>query len=209
MSSVPAVTVPFGCQSVVVWRSAARRTNPFLAAFQGDKGQYNQTPCSVLYTRDGVTAVVTKQNTLIPMTAMRCARLHLAPCGRAVGWRLVACPAPEGHRHCLQKRRLRGHLITVHLKGGPEVGRHESLSVVRSNRTRGSGRKLEPSKFHTNMRKNFPVRVAQLPRGVGGSPSLEILKPAWTRCCATAVGSCVGGVGLGEVLRSLPGLTTL
>lgn len=194
---------------MVVWRSAARRTNPFLAAFQGDKGQYNQTPCSVLYTRDGVTAVVTKQNTLIPMTAMHCARLHLAPCGRAVGWRLVACPAPEGHRHCLQKRRLRGHLITVHLKGGPEVGRHESLSVVRSNRTRGSGRKLEPSKFHTNMRKNFPVRVAQLPRGVGGSPSLEILKPAWTRCCATAVGSCVGGVGLGEVLRSLPGLTTL
>ena len=106
----------------------------------------------------------------------------------------------------LEKRRLTADMISAYqyLQGGARL-----YSVVCSNRTRGSGRKLEPSKFHTNVRKNFPVRVAQLPRGVGGSPSLEILKPAWTRCCATAVGSCVGGVGLGEVLRSLPGLTTL
>jgi len=52
---------------------------------------------------------------------------------------------------------------------------------VPSDRTRGNGHKLKQRKLQLNMRKNFfPLRVTEpwnrLPRGVGKSLSLEILK---------------------------------
>mgnify|MGYP001858293534 CR=1 FL=1 len=54
------------------------------------------------------------------------------------------------------------------------------FSVVLSNKAVGNGHQLEHMKFHTNMRKNFTLRVTEhwhrLPREVAESPSLEIFK---------------------------------
>ncbi|KGL73189.1 hypothetical protein N309_13250, partial [Tinamus guttatus] len=83
----------------------------------------------------------------------------------------------------LEKRRLRGELISVYkyLKGGSEEDGAGLSSVVATDRTRGNGHKLKHQKFHRNLRKNFlTVRVAEhwnrLPRDVVESPSLEIFK---------------------------------
>jgi len=92
----------------------------------------------------------------------------------------------------LKKRRLRGDLKNAYKcsKGRCQEDGARFFSVVPSDRTRGNGHKLRHRKFRLNMRKNFfTVRVMEpwnrLPGGAGESPSLEILKPAWTWSCVT------------------------
>ncbi|KGL73379.1 hypothetical protein N309_03961, partial [Tinamus guttatus] len=83
----------------------------------------------------------------------------------------------------LEKRRLRGHLISIYkyLKGGSAEDGAGLFSGVATNRSRGNGRKRKHKKFHRNLRKNFlTVRVTEywnrLPREVVEPPSLEIFK---------------------------------
>lgn len=80
----------------------------------------------------------------------------------------------------LEKSRMRGDLISTYkyLKGGCQVGGARPFLVVCSNRIRGNGHKLEHSKFHLNMRKNFfTVRLTEqweLPREDIEAPPLKI-----------------------------------
>ena len=82
--------------------------------------------------------------------------------------------------------------------------------VVPSDRTRGSGHKLEHKKFHTNVRKSFfTVKVTEhwtrLPREAVESP-LEMLKTCLgASLCNMLQATCFSKwVGLDDLQRSFP-----
>jgi len=72
--------------------------------------------------------------------------------------------------------------VYQHLKGGGrQTDEARLFLVVRSDRTRSNGLKIERRRFHTNIQKNFfTVWVMEhwnrLPRGRVESPSMEIFE---------------------------------
>ena len=109
----------------------------------------------------------------------------------------------------LEKSRLREDFISAskYLKGGSQVSGARLLPVVSRDRTRGSGHKLKKrTKFHTNMRNNFSVRMTALEqaaqRGCGVS-SGDIQNPPVCLPVHPAVGNC-SSRGLNQVISRGP-----
>ena len=63
----------------------------------------------------------------------------------------------------LEERELRGDPFNAfkYLMDRSQADEDRVFSVVHSDRTRGNGQRVEHTKFHTNMRKNFTVRVTE------------------------------------------------
>ena len=83
----------------------------------------------------------------------------------------------------LEKRRLRGRLISAHkyLEDRSQMHGTGIFLAVPSNRTKDNGHNPKHRKFHLNMRKNFfTMKVTEhwnrLPTDVVESPSLEMSK---------------------------------
>ena len=82
------------------------------------------------------------------------------------------------------------------------------FAVVHSDRTRSNGLKPKHRKFHTNVQKNFMVRVIEhwyrLPSEVVESPSMFETHPD-AYLCDLLWGTCFSrGPGHNDLLRSLP-----
>lgn len=88
-----------------------------------------------------------------------------------------------------QKRDLSN--VSKYLKGGYKY-RAKLFSVVSKDRTRANRHKLKHRRFHLNIKKHFFLYCEscknwnRLPREVGESPFLEILRGIWTWSWATS-----------------------
>ena len=116
-----------------------------------------------------------------------------------------------------EKRRQRGDPINVYkyLKCVRKRDMANAFSVIRGDRARGNGHKLEHRKLLTNIWKSFfTVRVTEhwnrLPKEIVDSRSPEIFKTCLEAYLCSAVGSLLcRGFGLNDLWRSLPAPTIL